>query len=544
MNQDRIAELTAIVKSCLERTATLKRQMIDVAKECGDAQIAAKELLGHGGFDQWRTENFPTKARATLAKHKRIAEKWDQVQKLLERNPDMGVTAIDKALVQKKRMEEAKRSSPRKWFLSKSRWLWDRDDLPEEEKHRRQHILRDWYRDMLEGWRRPAPTGCVRSHFLDSGAFSQQQEAAKRQLAGGTLQDYYRTAEYHEYRDRYAEFVKRYRKAIDYYANLDVIGDPELTWRNQQYLEQVHHCTPIPVVHYGTDDDFGWLCDYIFSGYDYIALGGLVGNTTKPACREWIRRCFGIAAELSTPDKQIKIHGFGVGSQISMSLFPWYSVDTAGWVKTSGTGYILVPPKENGEFTFTKPPSTVYVGVYDKGRDDPVPEHPNEPPCETDAELEGVPPKRIDEMTPEEQAYVREWVEYLGVRWGTPEGKRNGVINHYSHRRLAVMKYLAAVAAHYGIRFYFSGSGSRHTNPEVLLGDDANVMLTYYELDHNPQTDKLQRRFARLLNARRRGKLTAPPTPPYDEDEEDYTFLEGTELEFDTDQPNSVLPEA
>lgn len=48
---------------------------------------------------------------------------------------------------------------------------------------------------------------------------------------------------------------------------------------------------------------------------------------------------------------------------------------------------------------------------------------------------------------------------------------------------------------------YYSGSGSRKDNPEVTLGDKANVMLSFYG---SSKKGKPEKRFRRILKVRRR----------------------------------------
>src|SRR5690606_16638630 len=78
------------------------------------------------------------------------------------------------------------------------------------------------------------------------------------------------------YMDSYAEFVKANKHCIDVYVNVDVLDNPELTYRNQKYLEQKHGLNPVPVIHSFTP--LSWINKYIEEGHDYIALGGMGGK--------------------------------------------------------------------------------------------------------------------------------------------------------------------------------------------------------------------------------------------------------------------------
>src|SRR5438552_1722463 len=113
--------------------------------------------------------------------------------------------------------------------------------------------------------------GNVASHFFDSGSFSlwtAAEEYAKRHNC--SRWKFYDSKRHWRYVEDYAAFVKKYSLAIDLYANVDVIPNAELTWRNQQYLEQKHGLCPVPVVHYTCD--LKWLQHYMDLGYELIAL--------------------------------------------------------------------------------------------------------------------------------------------------------------------------------------------------------------------------------------------------------------------------------
>lgn len=200
--------------------------------------------------------------------------------------------------------------------------------------------------------------GVVTSHFLDSGSFTLKTVAkryAKKNRCGEW--DYYDTPEFWEYVDAYAAFVKKYKAGIDHYANVDVIGHPELTHRNQKYLEDKHGMGPVPVVHYGTD--LKWLRRYVKNGYGFIALGGLVGKLKKAGA--WLDDCFDFICNTPGRTPQVRVHGFGVTDYRFMLRYPWWSVDSSSWVMIGAYGGVLMPRTKNGAFTFTKPPMVITV---------------------------------------------------------------------------------------------------------------------------------------------------------------------------------------
>ena len=165
--------------------------------------------------------------------------------------------------------------------------------------------------------------------FLDSGAFS-----AKTQGIEINLKDY-------------IQFLKENESVIDIYANLDVIGDPEATWKNQQKMERVG-LHPMPCYHYG--EDIKWLKLYL-EKYDYIALGGMVKVGTAQLI-QWLDLLFTnhICDKDGIP--KVKIHGFGLTSLPLMLRYPWYSVDSTSWVVTGRMGSIYIPRYRAGEWLY------------------------------------------------------------------------------------------------------------------------------------------------------------------------------------------------
>lgn len=194
----------------------------------------------------------------------------------------------------------------------------------------------------------------IRSHFLDSGAFSLRIKQAKHIKNGGTAESFYDSEDFWHYMDSYIRFIKKYKAAIDLYANLDVIGNPKLTWRNQKYME-AHGLKPIPVVHFKTP--MRWLRRYIEAGYKMIGLGGLVRKVTKVECRQWLDECFTIICPAPNYRPIVKVHGFGMTKIGFLFRYPWWSVDATTIEQMSRWGKILVPRKDK-----------IKRGVYDYKR--------------------------------------------------------------------------------------------------------------------------------------------------------------------------------
>lgn len=261
--------------------------------------------------------------------------------------------------------------------------------------------------------------GCE-SHFLDSGSFTLWTRAAEyAKETGKGKWSFYDTPEFWEYMDAYAAFVKKYKIGIDYYANVDVIPEPVLSWRNLKYLEDKHQLTPVPVVHYTTD--LKWLQKHMDAGYKFIALGGLVGSSAKEECRLWLDKAFQMVCD--TPDRKpkVKIHGFGVTNYTLLLRYPWYSVDSTSWTKVGAYGGILVPHRRGGQFIFNEQPYLVKVS-----HDSPDRKQFN---------------RHFLTMSKAEQAVIMSWLDSIGIPFGSnhPDGeiKEYGVLNRHSERKAA-----------------------------------------------------------------------------------------------------------
>lgn len=176
-------------------------------------------------------------------------------------------------------------------------------------------LLSYWYtrKTDLDRVLEPHPGAAI---FADSGAYSAMTTGAEIDI--------------HDY----AQWLIRWKHRFTVYSNLDVIGDPNATVRNQTILEDQYGLTPLPVFH--TGEPWEWLEGYA-TRYDYIALGGMArkeyqANVLMP----WIVRCF------RTVDGAAGLHGFGATDWRVMSSFPWRSVDSTTWQAGNRFGAQLI----------------------------------------------------------------------------------------------------------------------------------------------------------------------------------------------------------
>lgn len=277
------------------------------------------------------------------------------------------------------------------------------------------------------------PVNC-RSHFLDSGAFSQRKEAIKfgKKTGKGPFA-FYGTKGFWEYVDSYCEFVKRHRRAIDYFVNVDVIPNADLTWKVQNYIEKTHGLRPVPVVHGGSD--LKWLGHYVDRGHKLIALGGLSSKTKNDGTRRWIDAAF---AEVCKPPHflpSVRLHGFGLSTFETILGWPWWSVDSSTWTSTASYGGIFVPVKRGGQFDFTRKPYVVRISE-----------------TSPDKLRAG---SHYQTMSRTERKIVEEWLEVCGVPLGEMHDgdiKSYGVVNRHSERR--AVNYMAFEAVRKAVPSY------------------------------------------------------------------------------------------
>lgn len=316
------------------------------------------------------------------------------------------------------------KQSPAEYIRSAWRLFIDTGVLPNKDQIR-DHLRKRKAGKLKEDTTEDLPVGCANSHFLDSGAFTLWTIAAKwhEEKPGSDRWGYYETEEFWDYIDSYALFIKKWAAGIDHYANVDVIPQPDLTWRNQQYLEKKHGLRPVPVVHYKTD--LKWLKHYIDNGYDFIGLGGLVGSTSQDACRAWIDDCFEMVCDQSSRLPRVKLHGFGVTTYSLLTQYPWYSVDSTSWTKSGAFGTILVPHKRNGQWVFDIEPYQIKVSI-----DSP------------DRKKSGA---HVLTLTSGEKAIIQDWLDFIGIPLGKMDAAGEvleyGVVTRHTERRQANLHF-------------------------------------------------------------------------------------------------------
>lgn len=142
-----------------------------------------------------------------------------------------------------------------------------------------------------------------------------------------------------------------------------------------------------------------------------------------------------------------------------------------------------------------------------------------------------------------EQKVVLQWLDEIGIPIGTETGEWDGAISDHLLRRIANLLFFQKLRGHlpdvdkwewkskrpigFGLHeidppkvpkklrdmgaiptdekpiIFYSGGAAIKAQPEVVLGDEANIMLTYYDYRKKNKPDN---RFRRILRARKRAR--------------------------------------
>lgn len=116
-------------------------------------------------------------------------------------------------------------------------------------------------------------------------------------------------------------------------AYLDVIGDWRASWENYR-LQRSMGLDGIPTFHYG--DDFALLHRVLAEGFGYIAIGGMVPYAARwrKALVPWLDKTFGIInAWERRLGYSVKVHCFGLAIPGLLVRYPWFSVDSASFLR-------------------------------------------------------------------------------------------------------------------------------------------------------------------------------------------------------------------
>lgn len=156
----------------------------------------------------------------------------------------------------------------------------------------------------------------------------------------------------------YADWLAMNSDELEVYSNLDVIGDPKGTEKNQAELER-RGFHPIPVFHAGSE----WreLDRLIDAGYPYIALGGLVDPNKRGGVMPYLVECF---IRARNAGKGTVFHGFGMTQTDAITGLPWFSVDSSSWSGASRFARLQLFDPINAKFQTCELFDPVALGRY------------------------------------------------------------------------------------------------------------------------------------------------------------------------------------
>jgi hypothetical protein len=285
----------------------------------------------------------------------------------------------------------------------------------------------------LEGMKRRC-----RSFFLDSGAHSLLNVIERIFLPKDKRHEWYSqngkdlSKEFYEYLELYASFIHKYSKGMDYYATVDVIYSPELSWKSYKFLVNECGINPVPVIHNNTA--LKWVEKYIEAGCEFIGLGGLGQVSMKAHYYDWADGVYNMLCD--NPDRLpcVRTHGFAMTSFELLCRYPWWSVDSSSAYKSAGNGSIFVPHKRNGKFIFDLRNKDNYPYVMNVSH-------------RSSAIVKGG--RHLVKMTKSERSILSEWLKEIDVPLGAMgdnnEVSEYGVVSEYNARALANLRYFQRV---------------------------------------------------------------------------------------------------
>jgi hypothetical protein len=132
--------------------------------------------------------------------------------------------------------------------------------------------------------------------------------------------------------ESYVDYVKHEKRKWDWYVNFDYVQHAPTCYTMLKQLEKmgIH---PVPVYHAG--DPLSWFERYCEEGYKLIGIG-IVGKKGYDTRRYFYDKIFNIAAKHG-----VLLHGFAMTALSLMYMYPWYSVDSATWLKVAIYGSLI-----------------------------------------------------------------------------------------------------------------------------------------------------------------------------------------------------------
>lgn len=321
------------------------------------------------------------------------------------------------------------------------------------------------------------------SIFVDSGAHSlynlEVLKLAKRKGKNGrelakppvrwsqgdfSYYDLRKGTPFRKYCDSYAALMKKLKDTDVIWANVDAISNPDKTWEIQKFFEDEHGVQPVPIIHFGTPmvyvDRYVTATSSNRSGgveqkYELLGVGGLGQGVSRHEYFSWADEFFmHICPESNKRLPLIRTHGFAMTSWELICRYPWWSVDSATWVKLSAYGWLYIPRwSATKGWRYDLPPLMVNFSIRpskDKVPDPSVTTADYGDPIVADGRKvsprEKEANKHFNNVVPEVKATALRWLKELGLAMGTIDKKGEmvdfGVASHHRARSIANLRYL------------------------------------------------------------------------------------------------------
>lgn len=235
--------------------------------------------------------------------------------------------------------------------------------------------------------------------FVDSGAHSLYTEFVMRQKHKHGYA-FYESDAFWNYVDDYANWIKQRLHLIDVYVNVDVIFNPELSWKVLKYLENEHKLNPLPVLHYNIEKK--WIYKHM-DNYEYLGIGGIGQEVSVAEYISFGDNLFTLLTD-SKGYPTHKTHGFAMTSPFLMQRYPWYSVDSTAWAYFGRFGAIIIPKIKNGQHDYKTSPIILFISDRSTQK--------------------GIKGRHLDDFSPIEKKVIIEFIKNKGYKLGKSKYKK------------------------------------------------------------------------------------------------------------------------
>jgi len=176
----------------------------------------------------------------------------------------------------------------------------------------------------------------------------------------------------------YISFVREVEPYLWQYIALDVIpgrpGRPRTfadveaaaaaSHRNLRAMQDAG-LRALPTFHQG--EDIKWLGRMLTDGQDFICISS-AKNYRRAQQQSWLDLVFSVLTD-SDGRPLARVHALGSVHYDWLQRYPFYSVDSAGWVKGAAHGKVYAPPYRDGQPDYLGKPELVTVsGRYQSKR--------------------------------------------------------------------------------------------------------------------------------------------------------------------------------